>query len=54
MSVVQLLRKQILNEDPPVLAPGHTPATVGDKISSVVFGRMPLWFYAGMLVALSI
>ena len=34
--------------DPPVVAPGHTPATVTDKISSVVLGKMPLWFYAGM------
>jgi len=38
-------------QDPPVIAPGHTPATVSDKISSVIFGRMPLWFYACMLVA---
>ena len=35
----------------PVLAPGHTTATVTDKISSVVFGKMPLWFYAAMAVA---
>jgi len=37
--------------DPPVLAPGHTAATVSDKISSVVFGRMPFWFYAAMAIA---
>ena len=36
--------------DLPVLAPGHTPATVTDKISSVVFGKMPLWFYAAMAI----
>jgi len=36
--------------DPPMLAPGHTPGSVSDKISSVVFGRMPLWFYAGMAI----
>jgi molybdopterin-containing oxidoreductase family membrane subunit len=36
----------------PVIAPGHTQATVTDKISSVVFGRMPLWFYAAMFVCL--
>ncbi len=38
--------------DPPVIAPGHTQATVTDKISSVVFGKMPIWFYAGLFVAL--
>jgi Ni/Fe-hydrogenase subunit HybB-like protein len=38
--------------DPPVIAPGHSQATVTDKISSVVFGKMPLWFYAGMFVCL--
>jgi len=36
--------------DPPMLAPGHTPGSVSDKISSVVFGKMPLWFYAGMAI----
>ncbi|HKH49394.1 MAG TPA: NrfD/PsrC family molybdoenzyme membrane anchor subunit [Thermoanaerobaculia bacterium] len=31
---------------PPVVAPGHTPATVTDKISSVVLQRTPKWWYA--------
>ena len=30
---------------PPVLAPGHTPGTVTDKISSVVLQRTPKWWY---------
>jgi Ni/Fe-hydrogenase subunit HybB-like protein len=30
----------------PVVAPGHTPATVTDKISSVVLQRTPKWWYA--------
>ena len=34
----------------PVIAPGHSPASVSDKISSVVFGRMPLWFYVAMAI----
>ena len=38
-------------DDPPVIAPGHSPASVGDKISSVVFGKMPLWFYIAMAIA---
>ena len=29
----------------PVIAPGHTPATVTDKISSVVLSGTPRWFY---------
>jgi molybdopterin-containing oxidoreductase family membrane subunit len=29
----------------PVIAPGHTPATVTDKIASVVLTRTPRWFY---------
>ncbi len=37
-------------QETPVVAPGHTPASVTDKISSVVFGKMPLWFYAAMAV----
>ncbi len=30
----------------PVVAPGHTPATVTDKISSVVLQKTPKWWYA--------
>ncbi|MFN7941932.1 MAG: NrfD/PsrC family molybdoenzyme membrane anchor subunit [Thermoanaerobaculia bacterium] len=37
--------------DPPVIAPGHSTASVTDKISSVVFGRMPLYYYAIMAIA---
>ncbi len=29
----------------PVIAPGYTPATVTDKIASVVLARTPTWFY---------
>src|SRR5262245_49584800 len=32
---------------PPIVAPGHTPATVTDKISSVVLERTPRWWYLG-------
>jgi molybdopterin-containing oxidoreductase family membrane subunit len=32
---------------PPVVAPGHTPGTVTDKISSVVLRRTPKWWYVG-------
>jgi molybdopterin-containing oxidoreductase family membrane subunit len=32
-------------ERPPVIAPGHTPASVTDKIASVVLGGTPRWFY---------
>ena len=36
---------------PPVVAPGHTPATVTDKISSVVLQRTPKWRYAAFAVS---
>lgn len=36
---------------PPVVAPGHTPATVTDKISSVVLERTPKWWYAAFAVS---
>ena len=36
---------------PPVVAPGHTPATVTDKISSVVLQRTPKWWYAAFAVS---
>jgi Ni/Fe-hydrogenase subunit HybB-like protein len=34
-------------ETPPVVAPGHTPASVTDKISSIVLTRIPKWWYLG-------
>ncbi|MGH9380666.1 MAG: NrfD/PsrC family molybdoenzyme membrane anchor subunit [Thermoanaerobaculia bacterium] len=36
---------------PPVVGPGHTPATVTDKISSIVLERMPKWWYAAFGVS---
>jgi Ni/Fe-hydrogenase subunit HybB-like protein len=36
---------------PPVVAPGHTPASVTDKISSVVLQRTPKWWYAAFGVS---
>jgi Ni/Fe-hydrogenase subunit HybB-like protein len=39
---------------PPVVAPGHTPGTVTDKISSVVLRRTPKWWYVGFGISFSI
>jgi molybdopterin-containing oxidoreductase family membrane subunit len=39
---------------PPVVAPGHTPATVTDKISAVVLERMPRWWYAAFGAAFAV
>jgi molybdopterin-containing oxidoreductase family membrane subunit len=36
---------------PPLVAPGHTPATVTDKISSVVLQRTPKWWLAGFALS---
>jgi len=37
-------RRAILK--PPVVAPGHTPGSVTDRISEVVLRRTPAWWYA--------
>jgi Ni/Fe-hydrogenase subunit HybB-like protein len=34
-------------ERPPVIAPGHTPATVTDKIAATVLDRTPRWWLFG-------
>jgi Ni/Fe-hydrogenase subunit HybB-like protein len=36
---------------PPVVAPGHTPASVTDKISSIVLDRMPRWWFVGLAIS---
>ena len=36
---------------PPLIAPGHTTATVTDKIAAVVLQRTPRWFYPAFAVA---
>src|SRR5688572_30777677 len=38
-------------EAAPLLAPGHTAATVTDKIASVVLRRTPRWWYAAFGVS---
>jgi Ni/Fe-hydrogenase subunit HybB-like protein len=48
MSVLDPTRLPPGPVEPPVIAPGHSPASVTDKISSMVLGKMPLWFYGGM------
>jgi Ni/Fe-hydrogenase subunit HybB-like protein len=37
----------------PFIGPGHTPATVGDKISSLVFGRTAGWWFIVFGIAFS-
>ncbi len=32
-------------DKPPFIEPGHTPGTVTDKISSIVLGKIPMWWY---------
>jgi Ni/Fe-hydrogenase subunit HybB-like protein len=36
---------------PPVIAPGHTPATVTEKISSVVLLKTPKWWFFGFAIS---
>jgi molybdopterin-containing oxidoreductase family membrane subunit len=51
MSVADLSRQGPPHDVLPVIAPGHSPASVNEKISAVVFGRMPIWFYVAMAIA---
>ncbi len=44
------LGRETTSPDLPVLAAGHNSASITDKISSIVFSRMPLWFYGAMAV----
>ena len=37
-----------------VLAPGHTPATITDKITAIVTGRTPRWWYIAFACALMV
>jgi molybdopterin-containing oxidoreductase family membrane subunit len=43
-----------LPERPPIIAPGHTPATVTDKISSVVLTKTPKWWFFGFAISFSL
>ncbi len=38
-------RDETLLYKAPFIGPGHTPATVTDKISSIVLERLPMWWY---------
>ena len=40
-------RQRRSDTKPPVIAPGHTPASVTDQISSVVLRKTPTWWYVG-------
>jgi molybdopterin-containing oxidoreductase family membrane subunit len=40
--------------EPPVIAPGYTPATVTDKISAVVLERTPLWWWPAFGVSFAL
>ncbi|NJL28471.1 MAG: polysulfide reductase NrfD [Thermoanaerobaculia bacterium] len=40
--------------DRAIIAPGHTPATVTEKIGSVVFGKTPAWLYGVWAISFSL
>ncbi len=40
-----------LLERPPLIAPGHTPATVTDKIAATVLDKTPRWWILGFAVS---
>ena len=40
--------------EPPVVAPGHDPASITDQVNKVVFGKTPLWWVGALGVSFSI
>jgi molybdopterin-containing oxidoreductase family membrane subunit len=36
------------NKPPAIIAPGHTPASVTDKIAAIVLDRLPRWWFIGL------
>jgi len=38
----------------PIVAPGHTPGTVTDKISAVVLAKTPKWWFPAFAVAFAL
>jgi Ni/Fe-hydrogenase subunit HybB-like protein len=50
----QVLHAAIAPAKPAVIAAGHTPGTVTEKISSVVLRKMPRWWYAAFGISFAI
>ncbi|MFO0588501.1 MAG: NrfD/PsrC family molybdoenzyme membrane anchor subunit [Polyangiaceae bacterium] len=46
--------RPIYSNPPPLVAPGHTAATVTDKISSVVLRRTPRWWFGAFGVSFAL
>jgi len=43
--------RDALLDRPPLIAPGHTPATVTDKIAATVLDKTPRWWVVGFAVS---
>jgi Ni/Fe-hydrogenase subunit HybB-like protein len=41
-------------DEPPVIAPGHTPETVTEKISSIIMSRAPRWWFAAFGISFTL
>ncbi len=54
MKEQQVLHASIVPAKPPVIAAGHTPGSVTEKISSVVLRKMPRWWYAAFGISFAI
>ena len=39
---------------PPIIGEGHSPATVTDKIATVITDKTPLWWFGGLGFSLSL
>jgi molybdopterin-containing oxidoreductase family membrane subunit len=45
LSEEEVLHASIVPAKPPFIAPGHTAATVTEKISEIVLKKVPKWWY---------
>jgi molybdopterin-containing oxidoreductase family membrane subunit len=50
----EVLHASIVPAKPPVIAAGHTPGSVTEKISSVVLRKMPRWWYVAFGISFAV
>ena len=48
MTVLDPTLRPVKPYEPPVVAPGHDPASITDQVNKVVFGKTPLWWVGAL------
>ena len=51
MATLEKSRLEDRIEEAPIVAPGHTPGTVTDRITGPIFGKTPAWWLLGFAAA---